>query len=80
MWRPGIQRFITLFEFLTVTIPEFLEMAPLLLFEPVPVAADSVTSPRVGGFWEFKLAEPRIANRFELNMASEETVGFTMVS
>jgi hypothetical protein len=80
MWRPGIQRFITLFEFLTVTIPEFLEMAPLLLFEPVPVAAESITSARVEGFWESKLAEPRIANRLELNIASEETVGLTMVS
>ena len=66
--------------FFTVTIPEFLEMAPLLLFEPVPVAAESVTSARVGGFWELKLAEPRISNRLELSMASEEGVGFTMMS
>jgi hypothetical protein len=36
-----------------------------LLFEPVPVAAESITSARVGGFWAFKLAEPTIANRLE---------------
>ncbi len=54
-------------------------MAPLLLFEQLPAPADSATSARAEGFWESEVAAPRIANRFELHIASEEVVGFTMV-
>ncbi len=76
-WRPGILR-ATLFPSI-FTIPEFLEMAPLLLFEELPASAEAATSVRAEGFWESKVAEPSIANRFELSKASEELVGFTIV-
>jgi hypothetical protein len=54
-------------------------MAPLLLFKELPASAESTTSARAEGFWESKVAEPIIANRFELIIASEEIVGFTIV-
>jgi hypothetical protein len=54
-------------------------MAPLLLLEQLPAPADSATSARAEGFWESEVAAPRIANRFELLIASEEVVGFTMM-
>ena len=56
-------------------------MAPWLAgktFVVVP-SADFPAPARVSGFWDSKVAAPRIANRFVLTMASEDFVGLTMM-
>ena len=56
-------------------------MAPWLAgktFVVVP-SAEFPAPARVSGFWDSKVAAPRIANRFILTMASEDFVGLTMM-
>jgi hypothetical protein len=58
----------------------FFGIAPLLLLlreaavEQAPFASD-----RDSGFWEIEAVVPRTANRFILTIASEVTVGFTIL-
>ena len=62
---------------------EVLEMAPRLsagAFVVFLTPADPPAEARAEGFWLPKVAEPRMANRFVLTMASVELVGLTILS
>jgi hypothetical protein len=62
---------------------EVLEMAPRLPAETFVIVlstADPPTGVRAEGFWFSKVAEPRIANRLILTIASVDLVGLTILS
>jgi hypothetical protein len=77
--NPGISLcFLEMF----FTVEDF-EMAPKLsagTFVVVLSPADPPAEIRAEGFWLPKVAEPRIANRLVLTMASVDLVGLTILS
>ena len=62
---------------------EVLEMAPRLPAETFVIVLSTADPPagnRAEGFWFSRVAEPRIANRLILTIASVDLVGLTILS